>query len=569
MWLNYIKFSPAFSYFLKHLKENKIKVFIIIITGIFSLGFGIIYPLAYKYLIDEIIRKARYNILFNYGLILFFVMLISKISSYISQYLYAYLFQKYSMDLSTKIYYHNLLLPIDVIFSDVKGDILSRIMNDVGELQDFLSQIFYPLIINSLQILIIIIILYRLNPSLLLLGLSIIPVYIYISSVLSKKVRVVNKKIREKIGNVMGIIQESLNGIVEIKMMNLNNYFKGKFYNTLESIRKDRMDFIKYTILNTQSSDWLSSLMPITILFIGTTLVKNDFITLGTLIAYVTYINRLYEPVKAFLRMRLIFNSGLASLERIDETLNRETESNLKSGKIFDTLTNSIKLKNLSFKYKNSNSMIFNQTNLKLLSGKKIGIIGKNGQGKSTLIKIISGLINNYEGQVLFDEYNLRDLNLVSLRKQISLVSQDVFLFHTSIMENIRFGRIEASDQEVIGAAKKAYAHDFINKLPQKYQTYVTEGGTNLSGGEKQRIALARAILGKAAILILDEPTSAIDAETEKALIRAIQNKSDKQTIIMITHQSQLLQDFDLVVHIENSEVQEINLFKNLRIKTY
>lgn len=563
MWFNYIRYSPAFCFFMKHLKKNKIKIFIIILTGIFSLAFGIVYPLAYKYLIDEIVRKNNYDILFNYGLVLFLVMLLSKISSYISQYLYAYLFQKYSMDLSIKIYFHNLSLPIDEIYNDVKGDILSRIMNDVGELQDFLSQIFYPLIINSIQIIIVVIILFRLNASLLLLNLSVIPIYIYISSVLSKKVKIVSKKIRKKIGNVMGIVQESLNGIVEIKMLNLNNYFKGKFHDTFESIRRDRMKFIKYTILNNQSSDWLSSLMPISIIFIGASLIKNDFITLGTLIAYITYVNGLYDPIKTFLRVRILFNSGLASLERIDETLNREKEKNLETGINLSKPKNNIKLNNLSFKYKNNNCKIFEGVNLKLLLGKKIGIIGKNGEGKSTLIRIISGLISNYEGQVLFDEYDLCDLNLVSLRKQISLVSQDVFLFHTSIMENIRFGRMEASDQKVIEAAKSAYAHNFINKLPQKYQTYVTEGGTNLSGGEKQRIALARAILSNAAILILDEPTSAIDAETEKALISAIKSKSDKQTIIMITHQFQLLQDFDLIIRIENSAVQEVNLFEN------
>jgi ATP-binding cassette subfamily B protein len=292
-----------------------------------------------------------------------------------------------------------------------------------------------------------------------------------------------------------------------------------------------------------------------TVLFLGFRQVQSGIISLGDLMLMMGYVTQLYEPLKTMGKNSAALQSYLANIERAFALLDEMPEVEEKSNpRLLVRASGKIVFRNVSFAY-GPNRAALNQISFQVEPGMRVGIVGPTGAGKTTLVSLILRFYDPIEGQILLDDVDLREYRVADLRNQLALVQQEPVLFSSSVAENIAYARLGASVEEIHAAAKAANAHEFICKLPEGYQTLVGERGMRLSGGERQRISLARAFLKDAPILILDEPTSAVDVRTEAAILEATERLARGRTTFVITHRPSALKVCDLVLRIENGQV--------------
>jgi ABC-type multidrug transport system fused ATPase/permease subunit len=348
-----------------------------------------------------------------------------------------------------------------------------------------------------------------------------------------------------------------------VKTYNLNDILSKKYKDKIEIKNKCMYDILKYNSILRPILISISLLPEVTGAIYGGYLVFKGEITSIELITFLVLLDYLLDPIHEFIDLRIIKSNAKASIDRIFEILNSETEiyKDEKIEKLNEDMA--IEIKDLNFSYVH-NKKVLDKFNLNIKNKKSIGIVGTSGSGKSTIINIICGFYPYESGQVKVFGDEVKDSDLYAIREHISLVTQDTYLYPISIYENLRYGRLDATDEEIIEAAKKANAHDFIMKLPEGYNTILTEGGRNLSGGQKQRLALARAILKNAPILLLDEPTSGLDLDAENIFIDALKNISKEKTIIIIAHRFSTLKIADKIVVLDNGEIIENGSYDEL-----
>ncbi|WP_268776023.1 ABC transporter ATP-binding protein [Marinitoga hydrogenitolerans] len=299
--------------------------------------------------------------------------------------------------------------------------------------------------------------------------------------------------------------------------------------------------------------EFLGNAALILVVTVGGMFVINEKISLGTLVAFNGYMWMIVWPMRLIGWLSNILSQANASAKKIEKIFN-EIEEDFK-GIELDRIHGSIEFKNVSFKYENE--YVLKNINFKIDEGKTLAIMGPTGSGKSTLISLISRFYPIDEGEILIDGINVNDISLNSLRKNISIIFQDTFLFSESVKENIKYGKGNATDKEIINVCKEAQAHDFIMKLPEKYDTLIGERGLGLSGGQKQRLTIARGLLKNAPIIIFDDATSALDMDTEYELLESIYSKEKQNTKIIIAHRISAVKNADEIIFLENGEIVE------------
>ena len=555
--------SGLFTRFFGLITPHKRLLFEIFLASILYTLMGLAGAFYFKYLIDTVLSDGLTNTLhiLSTGVILLTLFKISM--NAFRRHLLLYLSQKIDISLILDYYHHVLELPMSFFDSRKVGEILSR-LNDASKIRNAISGATITVMIDTLMVIVGGVVLYIQSSTLFGVAAVIIPFYIIAVWAFNRPFRKIHRKEMEQASDIQSYLVESISGIDTIKALN------GEIVANLETesryIRLIKSIFKASWMHNFQSSLQmiLTSVSEIVILWVGGLQVIKGNISVGQLITFNALLAYFYDPIQNLISLQPQLQEAFVASDRLGEILDLDIEKENEEKKIKpEKLQGKIIINNLHFRY-GTRRRVLKYINLNILPGEKIALVGESGSGKTTFIKLLLKYYLPEKGEILIDSYNIKDINLESLREKIAYVPQDIFLFSGSVRENISFALKNTSMKEIIDAAKKASAHNFINELPLRYDTLVGERGSNLSGGQKQRIAIARAILKKPDILILDEATSNLDTNTESAIHKTISDISEGITTIIIAHRLSTVMQSDKIVIFDKGEIVEMGSHQEL-----
>ena len=473
--------------------------------------------------------------------------------SYLSNYYFGLFNQEVLTRIKKDLFRRLLRLPLSFFDQHQSGYLLSRV-NEVEGLSLFFSNTTVRLALSVLEFLFSLVILFALNWKLTLIALGILPLLYVATKHYSGTIRRLSREVMEKGAVVSSRVQETLSGVEVVKIFNSEERETSRLHSLLDDLKQVN---IRRTVKTTLSSELLGLIGAlggyVILWYSGWDIIRGGF-TLGSYIAFSGYLARLYGPTQMLASSGLIFQPAFSALDRYRELMEASGEEDKDGGRRVDKLQGEIVFKDVYFSYDGTRP-VFEGLNFRIGAGEKVLITGPNGSGKSTLMKLILGLYHPQQGQIMIDEYNIKELSLPSLRERISVVSQNVFLFNDTIWNNILYSRPEATEAEVRQAAELSGATEFIEKLDGGYDTMVGETGKKLSGGEKQKIAIARAILREADVLIFDEATVHLDRESEERIRRLINDYFRDKTSLIISHKKWDISGIDRIIELEKGRI--------------
>ena len=510
---------------------------------------------------DYIFVEKRYGYIIYLPIGLLGLYLLRGGASFLQSYLMRTAGFQLVRDLRNTFYERIVNLPVSVIARQTSGEMVSRLMNDIGILSAILSDSFRTFLVQVPSILVLTAVaLYR-RWDLAILSFVLFPFIGYGTRLLSKFVKKRRKKVQRFLALLTHRMNETVSGIKVIKVFGMERAKVEQFKKENQNAYRQFSRVVRLKEGTKFLIDVCSGISVAIILGYGATLVVKGAMTSGDFFSVLTAIVMAFTPLKKLGRAYSTMQESVGVLERVDCFLELEPEKG--GGKRVMGLRRSIEFKGVGFSY-NGDEMVLRDIDLVIPKGKVTAIVGPSGAGKSTLVDLIPRFISPTRGVVEWDGIDLESLELTSLRRQIAVVSQDVVLFSDTIRQNIAAGRPEATEDEIIEAARLAYAHDFIIKLPQGYDTALDERGLNLSGGQRQRIAFARALLKNAPVLILDEATSALDSVSEQAVQEAMKNVMKNRTTVVVAHRITTIKNADNIVVMEGGKVLQTGTHREL-----
>ena len=498
---------------------------------------------------------------------LFLTYLLKNIFLYISEVTMALINNKMIMDIRNKIFKHLQFLPLSFYNNNKTGEISSIVLADGARMRMAVTDAARKLSKHPLNILFMITMLFLINVKMTLIALIIIPAVGFVVIIVGRSIRRKTKRTSKKIAGITNIINESIMGSQIIKSFVREQHQINKFINECKKYFKLMFRRDKLLFITTPLNDMIGVSIAITLLWIGGNEVFNNSSMSGDdFIKFIIYLFAIMQPAKSLASVNLSIQTSVASAERVFKIMDsspQDNENKLEK----NNFESEIVYQNVSFNYLKDNQVI-SEVSLKINKGTTTAIVGKSGSGKSTLVNLLPRFYEINDGKILIDDINCKDISLESLRSMIAIVPQDSFLFNDSIKNNIAFGNLKASLDEIKIAAKKANADDFINNLPQLYDTSIGERGIKLSGGQRQRVSIARAILKNSPILILDEATASLDTESEKKVHTAIDNLILDKTVIIIAHRLSTIINADNIIVMDDKKIIETGTHKDLLDKS-
>jgi len=470
-------------------------------------------------------------------------------------------------DLKNEIYSQYQKLSLNFYKMNQTGDLMNRISEDVAKVRMYVGPaLMYS--INTITLLIIVVIyMYKQSPILTFYTLSPLP---FLSITIYKLSKLINKKsttVQECLSELSSFSQESFSGIRLIKSYSIEEKNSKDFDALSEKCKKSQISLVKLQALFFPLMILLIGLSNLLVIYVGgIQYFEGKLEGIGTIAEFIIYVNMLTWPVASLGWISSIIQQAEASQKRINEFLEQKSEIINKSEEEVE-INGEIEFKNVGFTYKDTGIKALKDINFKLNIGDKLGIIGKTGSGKSTLLNLIVRLYNIDNGDITIDNKNIEEVNIKSLRSQIGYVPQDVFLFSDSIENNIKFGSINSSTEEVIEVSKISDIHNDILGFKNKYKTILGERGVNLSGGQKQRISIARALIRKPKLLIFDDCLSAVDTETEENIINSLNNLDYSTTSIIVSHRISSIKNANKIIVLNNGQIEEIGTHTELMEK--
>ncbi len=460
-------------------------------------------------------------------------------------------------DLTLNVYSKLQTLSMSYFTDKQTGQIMSRVINDTRNMETLIAHALPDLLSNILIIVFVAIMIFTINPVLALISLIPVPFLIFVSTKFSKKVLPKFKKNQQVLAELNGIVQDNVSGIKEIQSFGKEESEYNRIKKFCKGYSKVNIDANFSAAIFHPSIEFLTSIGSVLVMGIGGTLAMRDLLSTADVVGFFMYLSLFYSPLAVLARIvedaQNAYAGGLRVLEILD------TESEVKDKPNALTLKNvkgDIEFRNVSFYY-NENEPVIDNVSFNVKSGEMVAFVGATGVGKSTIVSLLERFYDPVKGSILIDGCDIKDVSVKSLRENLSIVLQDVFLFNGTIFENIAYGNSVATEQEVFEAAKIARADDFIKMMPNGYETLIGERGVRLSGGQKQRIAIARAILKNSPVLILDEATSAVDNETEALIQQAIDELSKSRTVIVIAHRLSTVMKADKIIVLEDGKIRE------------
>src|SRR5450759_283913 len=522
-------------------------------------GASVAGPYFVKIAIDSGINAGNTVILRNTILAYLGVSVIQWIGTYYRVNIMAWVGQSIIYDLRKKLFAHLQDLSLGFYSRYSVGRVITRTINDVETLRDFLTWAVLAIARDIFTLALIIFVMVDMDSRLALLTFSVLPIMVIITVLFRRASRSAYRKVRAAISWVNSVLAENVNGVREVQAFSRQKQNYEHFKNYVNRYHLERaIDTARISSVFSPSVDLLGAIATGLVVWLGGTAVLGQTITAGVLVAFILYIDRFFEPIRDLSRRYDALQSTMIGWERIMGLLDTPVEVQDATHAVeLSLIEGRVKFENVSFHYLDDPAPILTNIDLDIKPGETVALVGETGAGKTTMVKLLSRFHDPSEGRILVDGHDLRMVTQSSLRQQMGVVMQDPFLFNGTVAENIRFGRLEATDLEVEAAAQAVGANDFIVNLRNGYKTSVEEGGVILSVGQRQLLSFARALLADPRILILDEATSSVDTQTEQIIQKALKRLLKKRTSFVIAHRLSTITNADRIVVIHDGKIVE------------
>ena len=558
--------------YLKFVKPYRYRIIATIIVGIIKFGIPMLIPLLIKYAIDGVINnhsltnQEKFSHLgVAIGIALFIFLIVRPPIEFIRQYLAQWTSNKILYDIRKQLYNHLQALSVRFYANNQVGQVISRVINDVEQTKDFILTGLMNIWLDCITIIIALSIMFFLDVKLTFAAIFIFPFYILTVYFFFGRLRKLTRVRSQALAEVQGFLHERVQGMSVIKSFAIEDNEAKNFDNHNKNFLQRAFQHTRWNAYSFAAINTVTDLGPIIVIGVGSYLAITGSITVGTLAAFVGYLEQLFGPLRRLVSSFTTLTQSFASMDRVFQLMDEDYD--IKNGigaQPIKISKGQIDLKYVSFKYNENEKEVLHDINLTINKGETVAFVGMSGGGKSTLINLIPRFYDVTQGEILIDHHNVKDFLTGSLRNQIGLVQQDNILFSDTVKENILLGRPDATDDEVVEAAKMANAHDFISNLPNGYDTEVGERGVKLSGGQKQRLSIARIFLNNPPVLILDEATSALDLESEAIIQEALDVLSKDRTTLIVAHRLSTITHADRIVVMENGRIVETGTHQQL-----
>ena len=535
-----------------------LKLFIFDLSCAFLIAsIDLAFPLITRQFINDIIPNGKLRIFYIFIIAMLMLAVIRAILNYIIDYWGHMVGTRMERDMRRDLFEHLQTLSFDYFDNIKTGHLMSRIVNDLREISELSHHGPEDLFISLVMLIGSFIILTIIDWRLTLIIYSFLPLLIWYASLKRKKMTSAFRTVRKRIANVNAQLENSISGIRVAKSFTNEEYEIEKFNEGNREFNNSREFAYKVMAEFFAGIFFLSNILNIITLSVGGFFVYRGHINIGDLVAYLLYINFFLQPIRKLTHFTQQFQDGMTGFERFVEIMKVKPSIVDKEDAVtLKEIKGKIEFNNVAFKY-SEKKFVLSNINLTIMPGETMALVGPSGGGKTTLCQLIPRYYEVNDGEILIDHINIKDIKVKSLRENIGLVQQDIFLFTGSIKENILYGKPNSEDTEVEKAAKNANIHDFIMSLPEGYNSYIGEKGIKLSGGQKQRISLARAFLKNPAILILDEATSALDSEAEIVIQQALEKLTVGRTVLVIAHRLSTIKNANEIVVLTDQGIKE------------
>ena len=537
---------------------NHWRLFLVDIVCAFLMsGIDLLYPVIVQQMLDNYFPNRSVGMIVRMLVLLLILYVLRLIFQYIVHYWGHVVGIRMETDMRRELFNHLQKLSFKFYDNTKVGYLMSRIVNDLNNVSELAHHGPEDLFISTVMILGSFIILLFMKWQLALFTFALLPIMFYFSLILGKKMYSSFKDIREKVAEVNSLVEDSLSGIRVVKSFTNERLEEDKFDDGNQQYRESREFAMKNMAQFHSGMNFFINLIRFSTLAAGAYFIYTDGLTTGELVAFLFYVNMFMNPIRRLVNFNQQFQKGMAGFNRFLELLaiKPEIEDRPKAQKLAD-INGNIKYDNVTFGY-DHHSKVLKDIELDIKSGETVAFVGPSGVGKTTLCNLLPRFYELDSGQITIDGTSIKDISLESLRENIGIVQQEVFLFNGNIKDNILYGNSNATEEEVKAAAKKANAHQFILNLSDGYETKIGERGVKLSGGQKQRISIARSFLKNPPILILDEATSSLDNESEKIIQASLDRLSQDRTTLVIAHRLSTVKNADKIIVLTEDGIVE------------
>lgn len=550
-----------------YIKKYKGKMITALVLSVFAAISGLLGPLITQYALDNTIPQKNMGQLVLLTLAFVGTIAVSITFSTIRSRIMTVVGQDIIFDIRTDLFKHLQELPFEYYDNRPHGKILIRVVNYVNSVSDMLSNGIINVILECLNMLFIMIFMFFVNVKLSLVVLSGLPIFAVIMMMIKKRQRKAWQDVSNKSSNLNAYLQENITGARVTQIFTREEENAQIFDRLSEKYRKSWINAVKYSNLVWPATDNVSTLVRAAIFVVGLLVLTPAAVSLGTIVAMTSYASSFWQPIMNLSNIFNNFINNIAYLERIFETLDEPaTIADKPNAQDIGDITGEVKFDDVTFSYEQGKTVL-EHISFDVKPGESVALVGPTGAGKSTVVSLLSRFYDLDSGKITIDGKNISQATLHSLRSQMGIMLQDSFIFSGTIYDNIRYGRLDATEEEIREAAKIVCADEFISEMKDGYMTEVNERGSKLSGGQKQLISFARTLLSDPKILVLDEATSSIDARTEKLLQQGLQRLLVGRTSFIIAHRLSTIKNCDKIMYIDNKGIAECGTHDQLIAK--
>lgn len=518
-------------------------------------------PIVIRYITSTVIYFEADKAMSTIGVLALIMFVLVAIQCYCNYFISNYghvMGARMEYDMRAEVFAHYQKLSFSFFDNQKVGQLMARITTDLFDISELLHHGPENIVISFIKIIGAFVILMAISPYLTLAAFALVPFMLAYAFVFNRKMKRAFRRNREEIAGINAQIEDNLSGIRVVKSFANEDVERQKFALGNDGFLSAKKDSYRYMGGYHAGLSSFTTMIQVVVIVAGAALIMNNIVNVTDLVTFILYINVFTDPIKTLIDFTEQFQNGYSGFERFVEILNIEPDIEDRPEAVcVENVKGNIKFENVSFKYDESTDTVLNGVNLNIRAGEYVALVGSSGAGKTTLCSLIPRFYDVTDGAVLLDGTDVRDITMKSLRSHIGVVQQDVYLFAGTVYENIRYGKPDASREEVIAAAVNANAHEFIMSLPDGYDTDIGQRGVKLSGGQKQRLSIARVFLKNPPVLIFDEATSALDNESERVVQESLEKLAKNRTTLVIAHRLSTIKNAERILVLTDNGIEE------------